>query len=144
MIRALSPAGCCAAITCGLFMLAIAPQQVTSAGESCVVSDLKIALHLTSPPAKVNCGLTTAINCSQFGSQVQVVTHGSLNVEYRMYMLATNWQSEGRIAQLNIGIDYYGEDGVGVDIVDYHSCADFDIPVGDWPSPGSRLLMDAA
>jgi hypothetical protein len=118
-------------------LLSLLPFSQSIAAE-CDISSAKIALHVADPTSKIPCGLT-AIPCSQASSGI--VTTGDLNREYRVYVLLTNWSSDSGILQAQIGADYDAAIGTGVDVLDFQPCGSMTTPIGNWPDPGSQLIM---
>ena len=84
---------------------------------------------------------------SPFSCQTGVEASGDLNQTYKAYVLLTQWQyewefSNDEIHDVVIGVDYDGAVGNGVDVLDFQAaCYMTASPIGDWPTPGSRLRV---
>jgi hypothetical protein len=110
----------------------------------------KVALHVTAATSKVPTICNTwspvlqSIPCSNF------VTEGSLgppNLLVYLVVAQVDTVSFGEgVAGVNLGIEYNGQSGVGVDVFGWTLCADGQEyrnagPRGDWPAAGGGNLI---
>lgn len=95
-------------------------------------ANAKLAFHITPKSAKAGSICTTDaptdVPCSQF------VTHGSTQVSYDVYLLAANLEVPAGLRGIELGIDYNGAEGSGIDIFGWSLCADLEFPSGVWPT----------
>jgi hypothetical protein len=125
------------AVGCALLLLS------PSAMAQCQYSPALVVMHLVPDSvATIPCG------SSPFSCQTPIEPSGELNQTYKAYVLLMQWRydwytSQGRIQGVEIGVNYDGAVGSGVDVLDFQpSCLiSTTTPIGDWPSPGSQLRM---
>jgi hypothetical protein len=114
----------------------------SSATAQCQYSPALLVMHLVPDSvATIPCG------SSPFSCTTPIEASGELNQTYKAYVLLMQWRSVWdnfpRIQDVEIGVDYDGTVGSGVDVLDFQtSCLiSTATPIGDWPSPGSQLRM---
>jgi len=114
----------------------------SSATAQCQYSPALLVMHLVPDSvATIPCG------SNPFSCTTPIEASGELNQTYKAYVLLMQWRSVWdnfpRIQDVEIGVDYDGTVGSGVDVLDFQtSCLiSTATPIGDWPSPGSQLRM---
>jgi hypothetical protein len=60
---------------------------------------------------------------------------------YFVYLLVSDLDPNVGIGGLQCGIDYDAEVGRGIDVIYWQLCAAFQVPVGNWPEPGSGAYI---
>jgi hypothetical protein len=61
--------------------------------------------------------------------------------ELLVWLFACNATDSSGVAGIEFGIDYDGQDGSGIEVLDFVNCTDFQVPAGDWPAAGSGSRM---
>jgi len=115
----------------------------SSAMAQCQYSPAQLVMHLVPDSvATIPCG------SSPFSCATPIEVLGELSQTYKAYVLLMQWRyewdlSQGRIQNVEIGVDYDGTVGSGLDVLDFQtSCLiSTATPIGDWPGPGSQLRM---
>lgn len=99
--------------------------------------DARLAIHLASVASKNSCArLEAAPACSN------VITSGTLYpTAYYAYLLIMRGNAAAGLAGLQCGIAYDGVPHSGVDVFDWHLCADLDFRSTGWPASGGGNLI---
>lgn len=124
-------------IAAGLVTLLAAPAGAGS------LSDTKVALHVTTPPAKSSTVCTTYrpdVPCSDY------ILRGDVSAGYYVYLATGQTDPSAGILALSCGIDYDPAPGQGVDVIQWIFCSDGveypnDGPNGPWPASGGGNRM---
>lgn len=97
------------------------------------------------PNIQVHLGATTQKNpCANFvpPACTGLVTSGLLNPQgYYAYVLVTDADAAAGVAGVELGIQYDGTPGLGVEIYNWQSCALLEFPSGGWPASGGGNLL---
>ena len=89
------------------------------------------------------------VNCFSHGleSLDDAVTHapapaeGEEPIEYLVWVISTGYDPAVGLAGMQFGIAYDGEEGSGVDVSDWWSCAQLEWHQDDWPMAGTGNLI---
>jgi len=104
----------------------------------------KIAGHLTAYTTKAIC-TTAAPKPPCNPGETHLVTQGSLNTAYNLYLVVLDGDSSTGVAGAAFGVDYNGTAGAGMDAYSWTLCADAQYSAGPsgvaWPEPGSGNLI---
>ena len=133
-----------AALAAGVTLAAAVP-----AAWAGVETGPKVALHVTAPAAKASFICSTsdpvhlAIPCANF------VTEGAITTDLMVYMVVADADTPSfndGVGGVNLGLEYNGNTGQGVDVTTWTLCADGQQyvnagPRGDWPAAGGGNVI---
>lgn len=98
----------------------------------------RLALHLAPRTTKNTCNWTGAtVPCNQ------VVTRGGLYPAnlYYAYLLVVDGDPSAGVGGLDVGVNYDGAAGVGVEVFSWSLCASLELPDLGWPASGGGDLI---
>jgi len=101
------------------------------AGEN---SNAKILLHVTAPIATHPCTRVPA-DCRT------AVVSGVVGNYYYAFVCVANHSDSVGVAGLQFGIDYNGNTGAGVDVIEWRTCGDLEFSSPEWPNANSGNLI---
>lgn len=124
-----------------LGLLAAAPlaAEPASAGAN---ANAKILVHLAAPTQKAACTRATARPaCNQINATGQLYP-----TRYFAYALVVDAAAWAGVGAMEFGIDYDGAPHSGVDVYEWHLCADAETPSAGWPAAvtGNRIAWNSA
>ena len=104
------------------------------------LDEVKVALHLEPRAFKNVCqDAPEHYACNIYGQTSRLNTQGDLTTAYDMYIVVLDIPQVPGLLGVELGLDYNGADGAGVDPFASYTCADMEFSGLGWPNAGGAV-----